>query len=88
VKALATILVVSVLGTGAALAKLTPMDQLQLAYTDYTADSAEVAGDPTGNTSESSYFQAPPEQPAVTEKIFPCRFNVVFAKTRLAQTCN
>jgi hypothetical protein len=83
VKLLVTILVVSMLGSGAALAKLTPMDGLQFAQAGYPADDRQAA-----STLESNNFQAPPEQPAVTEKVFPCRFNIVFAKTRLAQTCN
>jgi hypothetical protein len=86
VKVLATVIIFSVLGSGAALAKLTPTEQLHSSQREFLSDATtDVSSART--TLESNYFQAPPEQPTATRKLFPCQLNI-FAKTRLAQTCN
>ena len=85
-KVLATVVIFSMLGSGAALAKLTPTDQLHFVQAGYVADATTTVS-PARTTLESNYFQAPPEPPSAMRKLFPCRLDI-FAKTRLAQTCN
>ncbi len=85
-KVLATVVIFSMLGSGAALAKLNPTEQLHFLQPQFLSDATtDVSSART--TLESNYFQAPPERPTATRTIFPCRLNI-FAKTRLAQTCN
>ncbi len=67
----------------------------QAKYAPFDAQPARISpGDlaissgPAGATLEQNYFHAP-QSPSAAQRIFPfpCRLQV-FAKTRLAQTCN
>ena len=69
----------------AAQAKYTPVESQPARISP--ADLAISTG-PAGATPEQNYFRAP-QPPAAGEQVFPFRCRLeVFAKTRLAQSCN
>jgi hypothetical protein len=79
-------LVVTLLLTAPAYAKLTPFDSQK----EPVPDVASVYTGPAAAMLEHGYFQAPPQQiqPSTAKRLTPCTVQmVVFDKSRLAQAC-
>ncbi len=78
-------LVVTLLLTAPAYAKLTPFDSQK----EPVPDVASVYTGPAAAMLEHRYFQAPPHtQPTTAKRLTPCTVQmVVFDKSRLAQAC-